>query len=189
MMILASSSPRRSELLQQIGVRFTTDVADIDETPLPGETPADYVARLALAKARVVAQRHPGRVVLGSDTTVVLNDRILSKPEDESQARQMLTELSGNSHQVMTAVALVQDSTEKQITVVTDVRFCELSAQQIDAYIATGEPADKAGSYGIQGLGAVLVASISGSYSNVVGLPLTETAALLGELGVPVWEK
>ncbi|WP_318653599.1 Maf family protein [Thalassolituus marinus] len=189
MMILASSSPRRSELLQQIGVRFTTDVADIDETPLPGETPADYVARLSLAKARVVAQRHPGRVVLGSDTTVVLNDRILSKPEDDSQARQMLTELSGNSHQVMTAVALVQDSTEKQITVVTDVRFCELSAQQIDAYIATGEPADKAGSYGIQGLGAVLVASISGSYSNVVGLPLTETAALLGELGVPVWEK
>jgi septum formation protein len=189
MMILASSSPRRRELLQQIGVRFSTDVADIDETPLAGETPADYVARLALAKARVVAHRHPGSVVLGSDTTVVLNDRILSKPEDELQAKQMLTALSGNSHQVMTAVALVRDNTEKQITVVTDVRFCELSAQQIDAYIATGEPADKAGSYGIQGLGAVLVASINGSYSNVVGLPLTETAALLSELGVPVWEK
>lgn len=189
MMVLASSSPRRRELLKQIGVRFTTDVADIDETPKADESPADYVARLALEKARTVAARHNGDVVLGSDTTVVLHNRILGKPENNEDARQMLALLSGNSHQVMTAVALVRGSEEKTETVITDVRFCELSAEQIDEYIATGEPADKAGGYGIQGLGAVLVASINGSYSNVVGLPLTETAALLRQFGVPVWEK
>lgn len=189
MMILASSSPRRRELLQQIGVRFSTAVADIDETPVAGEMPAVYVARLALEKARKVAEAHPQMVVLGSDTTVVCDGQILGKPENDADACRILRSLSGRAHQVMTAVALVKDNQHKVHTVVTEVDFCPLSDEQIQAYVATGEPADKAGAYGIQGKGAVLVAAIHGSYSNVVGLPLTETAGLLREFGVPIWEK
>ena len=189
MMILASSSPRRRELLQQIGVRFSVEVANIDESVQDAEQPAAYVARLALEKARAVALSHPQAVVLGSDTTVVCDGHILGKPENDSHAQQILAMLSGRSHQVMTAIAVVKDGQSEVRTVVTDVTFCVLSEAQIRAYIATGEPADKAGAYGIQGKGAVLVAAIHGSYSNVVGLPLTETAALLQAFGVPIWEK
>ncbi len=188
-MILASASPRRRELLQQIDVQFRVQVADIDETPLRAETPAVYVARLALAKAQKVAAANPGCVVLGSDTTVVLDDEILGKPENDADATRMLAALAGRRHQVMTAVALVQDDQQRVQTVITDVHFAPLSAAQIAAYVATGEPADKAGAYGIQGLGAVLVDAIEGSYSNVVGLPLTETAAMLQEFNIPIWDK
>ncbi len=189
MIVLASSSPRRRELLQQIGVPFRIQVQAVDETPLPEELPGNYVARLALEKARAVAVLNPGEVVLGSDTTGVLDHQILVKPEDEADARRMLRAMSGRTHQVLTAVALVQDAREVVQVVRTDVTFCTLTAEQIDAYIATGEPADKAGAYGIQGMGAVLVAGIHGSYSNVVGLPLTETAALLREFRIPIWQQ
>ncbi|MBU2037610.1 MAG: septum formation inhibitor Maf [Gammaproteobacteria bacterium] len=188
-LILASASPRRRELLQQIGVQFRVQVADIDETPQAGETPAAYVARLALGKAQKVAAANPGCVVLGSDTTVVLDDEILGKPENDADAARMLAALAGRRHQVMTAVALVQDDQQRVQTVITNVHFTPLTAAQITAYVATGEPADKAGAYGIQGLGAVLVDAIEGSYSNVVGLPLTETAAMLQEFNIPIWDK
>lgn len=188
-LILASASPRRRELLQQIGVKFRLEVADIDETPLSAETPAAYVARLALGKAQKVAANNPGCVVLGSDTTVVLDDEILGKPENDADARRILATLAGRRHQVMTAVALVRDDLQRQQTVITQVHFAALTAAQIAAYVATGEPADKAGAYGIQGLGAVLVDAIDGSYSNVVGLPLTETAAMLQEFNIPIWDK
>ena len=188
-LILASASPRRRELLQQVGVKFRVEVADIDETPLSAETPAAYVARLALGKAQKVAANNPGCVVLGSDTTVVLDDEILGKPENDADARRILATLAGRRHQVMTAVALVRDDQQRQQTVITQVHFAALTAAQIAAYVATGEPADKAGAYGIQGLGAVLVDAIDGSYSNVVGLPLTETAAMLQEFNIPIWDK
>jgi len=188
-LILASASPRRRELLQQIGVKFRVEVADIDETPLSAETPAAYVARLALGKAQKVAANNPGCVVLGSDTTVVLDGEILGKPENDADARRILATLAGRRHQVMTAVALVRDDQQRQQTVITQVHFAALTAAQIAAYVATGEPADKAGAYGIQGLGAVLVDAIDGSYSNVVGLPLTETAAMLQEFNIPIWDK
>ena len=187
-MILASSSPRRRELLNQIGVRFDIDVADIDETPEQNEAPVAYVERMALEKARTVASRHPGQVVLGSDTSVIFCDRILGKPVDDSDAKATLASLSGQTHSVLSAVALVCGDQERVISVSTQVRFRELGDEEIAAYVKTGEPVDKAGSYGIQGLGAILVAGIKGSYSNVVGLPLTETAALLNEFKVPVWQ-
>lgn len=187
-MILASASPRRSELLSQIGVRFTIDVADIDETPYSNEAPVAYVERMALEKARTVARRHPEQVVLGSDTSVIFCDQILGKPLDNADATETLMSLSGQTHSVLSAVALVCGQRERVISVSTQVHFRTLSAEEITAYVNTGEPADKAGSYGIQGLGAILVAGIEGSYSNVVGLPLTETAALLNEFNVPVWQ-
>lgn len=189
MIVLASSSPRRRELLQQIGVSFRIQVQSVDETPLPDERPDAYVARLALEKARAVAALNPGSVVLGADTTGVLAGQILVKPEDEADARRMLRAMSGRTHEVLTAVALVQDECEQVRVVRTEVTFCTLTDEQIDAYIATGEPADKAGAYGIQGFGAVLVAGIHGSYSNVVGLPLTETAAMLREFRIPIWQQ
>ena len=187
-MILASSSPRRRELLQQIGVRFEVDAADIDETPLAGEAAVAYVERMALEKARTVAARHPDEVVLGSDTSVIFQNAILGKPENDADAVSTLKKLSGATHQVLSAVALVSGKQSRVLSVATQVRFRELSDDEIRRYVATGEPADKAGSYGIQGVGAILVAAIEGSYSSVVGLPLTETAALLNEFEVPVWQ-
>jgi len=190
-LILASSSPRRRELLEQIGVLFDVKVADVDETPLAGESPEDYVQRLAIAKARKVAQDLE-QPCLGSDTSVVLNGTIFGKPQNDADARQMLRALSGQSHQVMSAVAIVQylqagERSDVQL-VSTKVTFKNLTSDQIDKYIATGEPADKAGAYGIQGKGALLVAGIEGSYSNVVGLPLTETAVLLEQYDIPYWQ-
>ncbi len=191
---LASRSPRRRELLRQIGVRFTAVSADVDETVQPGEAPVAYVSRLALLKARTLWQQvavgqaaaHP---VLGSDTTVVLDNRILGKPRDQTEAASMLLALAGRRHQVMTAVALVHDSGVEQALVTTEVTFGPISAEQAAAYWATGEPADKAGGYGIQGLGAVFVEQIKGSYTAVVGLPLFETANLLRKVGVRLWQQ
>ena len=184
MMILASASPRRRELLQQIGVQFRCEAADIDETPIAGEDPQQYVERMALEKARVLAQRYPDDSVLGSDTSVVLAGHILGKPVDDEDARSMLSSLSGREHQVMTAVSLLDDNRQKTICVTTQVHFGPLSATQIARYWATGEPADKAGAYGIQGIAGQFVKSIEGSYSAVVGLPLYETVQLLQEFGV-----
>ncbi|TNE72138.1 MAG: septum formation inhibitor Maf [Gammaproteobacteria bacterium] len=187
--ILASASPRRAELLDQIGVDYSVQPADVDETPVEGECPEDYVTRLALGKAQAVAVDSPEHaLVLGSDTSVVIDGEILGKPENHEAAAAMLQRLSGRAHQVMTAVALVHRGQSKAVLVVTDVEFRTLSASEIEAYIASGEPMDKAGSYGIQGLGGIFVREIRGSYSAVVGLPLQETAALMDAAGFPVWE-
>ncbi|RLT94163.1 Maf family protein [Ketobacter sp.] len=193
---LASASPRRRELLQQIGVRFTVMSAAVDEAVLAGESPLDYVCRLAQAKADAVLSRVEMegqllRPVLGADTTVVLGERILGKPADEADAVAMLLALSGQTHQVMTAVALVSDGADCPATQlaysVTEVQFRSIDEAEARQYWRTGEPADKAGAYGIQGLGAVFVENLSGSYSGVVGLPLYETANLLKQAGVSLW--
>lgn len=186
--ILASASPRRSELLRQIGVTFSVQPADVDETPLVNETAERYVKRLACDKALAVAASSPGAMVLGSDTSVVLDGVILGKPADEGEAVATLMRLSDASHQVMTAVALAQGEQCECRVVVTDVQFRKLSQTEVKAYVASGEPMDKAGSYGIQGLGGIFVSDLRGSYSAVVGLPLQETAALLADAGHPVWE-
>ena len=193
MIYLASQSPRRAELLRQIGVTFEQLVGEIDETPGSGEMPADYVLRMAREKAdagwqKIVASGMKIRPLLASDTTVVYQDKIIGKPDNEHDARRILALLSGNTHQVMTAVAITDGQQFRTELSVTDVVFKELSDQLIEDYIASGEPADKAGAYGIQGYGAVLVAGISGSYSGVVGLPLMETAQLLADFGLPCWQ-
>lgn len=188
MLILASSSPRRQELLRQIGVPFSLSPVDIDEFIQPDETPQQYVQRLAQEKAQAASQQHPSATILGSDTCVVYQQSILGKPVNNDHAAEMLKQLSGHRHQVITAVALLNAQHQRVINVTTEVVFRSLSDNEIQAYIDTGEPADKAGGYGIQGLGAILVNRIEGSYSNVVGLPLTETAQLLQQFHIPIWQ-
>lgn len=188
---LASGSPRRRELLTQIGVPFLTQIAPIDENALPGESPLAYVERLALAKGHAglaALADSDGAVVLGADTAVVLDGRILGKPRDRADALATLQALSGRSHQVLTAVALVSRERQAARVVTSQVTFRPLTQAEIEAYWASGEPQDKAGSYGIQGLAAVFVSQLQGSYSAVVGLPLCETAALLAEFAIPCWQ-
>ncbi|CAM3703275.1 Maf family protein [Ectopseudomonas alcaliphila] len=190
-LFLASASPRRRELLAQIAVPCVTQIASIDENPLPAEPAAAYVERLAREKARAGLLALGGRddaVVLGADTAVVLDGRILGKPADFNESRAMLRALSGRSHQVLTAVALVGGGREAARVVSSEVSFRPISEAEIEAYWASGEPCDKAGSYGIQGLAAVFVSQLQGSYSAVVGLPLCETAELLGEFGIACWQ-
>ncbi|MCW1938178.1 Maf-like protein [Pseudomonas sp. MDMC_285] len=190
-LFLASASPRRRELLAQIAVPCVTQIASIDENPLPAEPAAAYVERLAREKARAGLLALGGRkdvVALGADTAVVLDGRILGKPADFAESRAMLQALSGRSHQVMTAVALVGGDREAARVVSSEVSFRPISEAEIEAYWASGEPCDKAGSYGIQGLAAVFVNRLQGSYSAVVGLPLCETAELLGEFGIACWQ-
>ncbi|MCU8021419.1 MULTISPECIES: Maf family protein [unclassified Shewanella] len=197
-LVLASTSPRRKELLAQIGFgcpefSFTQVAPDIDETVQQGEAPRDYVRRLAAEKAQAglaLCADMSQPAVLGSDTIVVLENQILGKPLDVADAKQTLSELSGRTHTVMTAVALTYKAGESDSIlktsvrlVETQVRFCALSTADIEAYVASKEPMDKAGSYGIQGLGGCFVAAIEGSYSGVVGLPLVETRELLAEIG------
>ncbi|MDR9424735.1 MAG: Maf family protein [Marinobacter sp.] len=186
-LILASASPRRAELLTRIGLAFRVQPADIDETPVTGEVASDYVERLAREKALAVARDNPDSLILGSDTSVVMNGEILGKPGSVAEAEATLARLSGGTHQVMTAIALVQDGNCQSVVSVTDVTFRELGTEEIRAYVASGEPMDKAGSYGIQGLGGIFVSELKGSYSAVVGLPLQETAELLAKAGHPVW--
>jgi septum formation protein len=186
--VLASASPRRRELLARLSWPFTIIPADVEELHHPGEAPLAYVVRLAQTKAAQIAQRLPDALVLGADTVVVLDNQILGKPENVAHARQMLTRLSGRQHTVITGLALLQQ--RRQLvsldSVSTRVRFRPLSRQEIEHYIATEEPFDKAGAYAIQGQAAAFVASIDGCYTNVVGLPLQRTAALLQAAGVPV---
>ncbi|QNM96945.1 Maf family protein [Chitinimonas koreensis] len=188
---LASGSPRRRELLNQIGVPIERIGSEVDETPLAGEGAHAYVLRLARAKAEagLAAMRAAGlppRLLLAADTTVALDDAILGKPLDAADAAAMLARLSGRSHEVLTAVALTDGERVETALSASTVRFRALEAAEITAYVASGEPLDKAGSYGAQGLGAVLVEEIRGSFSGVVGLPLCETAALLRQFGYPV---
>jgi septum formation protein len=187
---LASASPRRSELLRQIGVQFEVRPAAISEEPLPGETPEEYVSRLAKAKACAVAaalRESEQAPVLAADTAVVLGREILGKPADAAEAARMLERLSGRSHRVLTAVALDCAGEVESLCSDSEVRFRATTAAERVAYCATGEPLDKAGGYGIQGRAAVFVESLQGSYSGVVGLPLFETAALLTRAGVGFW--
>ena len=186
-LVLASASPRRSELLRSVGLEFDIVPADIDESTRPDEVPADYVARLSAEKARVVAERvGAGCVVVAADTTVDVDGRILEKPIDDVDARRMLRLLSGRTHLVHTGVTTLSfgvgsGKTGSPVTVVveTAVRFVELTDQAIDWYVSTGEHAGKAGAYGIQGAAGAFVERIEGSVTNVIGLPLAETLELL----------
>ncbi len=187
---LASRSPRRRELLAQIGVKFEVIEVDVDETVVAGESARDYVERLARAKAEAGWQRvHERKLreapVLGVDTTVALDGRILGKPADGIEATKMLAALSGRLHEVLTAVAVKCESRLESAVSVTEVRFKTLSKEEIARYVATDECEDKAGAYGIQGHAARFVAELRGSFSGVVGLPLYETAQLLDRIGFP----
>jgi septum formation protein len=186
MLILASASPRRRDLLEQIGLTFEVETADIDETVRLAEDPIAYVRRLAEHKASAVFARHPERsrlIVLGADTTVVCRGQILGKPEDATDAARMLRLLSGRSHQVITGVALVTATAPPLVEAeITEVEFSPLTEDQIAGYIATGEPFGKAGAYAIQGRAARFIPRISGCYFNVVGLPLARVTSMLAQL-------
>lgn len=183
-LILASASPRRVDLLRQIGVApAAVDPADIDETPRRGEPPAAYAARMAADKAGAVAARHPGATVLAADTVVACGRRILPKAETEADARRCLELLSGRRHRVLGAVHVVAPGVVRATVATTVVRFKRLTAAEIDGYLRAGEWRGKAGGYAIQGRAAAFVAFLSGSYSNVVGLPLHETVNLLRGAG------
>lgn len=186
---LASASPRRRELLTQIGVRWELLPGEADEATRGGEAAADYVRRVALAKARDAFARIPaGRPapVIAADTTVAIGAELLGKPASEADCRRMLTRLSGAVHEVFSAVCVVSARGESVAVNRSEVAFRDIAPAEIDAYWRSGEPADKAGGYAIQGLGAVFVREIRGSYSGVMGLPLFETAALLDEHGISV---
>ncbi len=189
-LILASASPRRAELLKQLGLEFTIIASHFPEDPPgPADLPAEYVARLARFKAERVVQTIDAGVVIGADTVVVLEDEILGKPDGADGAEMMLSRLSGKEHSVYTGVALIgrPGGQSRVLVEETRVRFRELTRREIEAYVATGEPLDKAGAYGIQGKGAILVESISGCYFNVVGLPIGRLATVLPRFGVSVW--
>jgi septum formation protein len=178
---LASSSPRRRQLLEMLGIPLRVVSPNVSEVRRPVETPVDYVERLAREKALAV----PGRLVLGADTTVVVRDEILEKPVDAGDALRMLRKLQGRTHQVVTSIALVADETIHQATDVTNVVFRRLDDAFLEAYVATGEPMDKAGAYGIQGYGAALVERIDGDFFSVMGLPIRLVLELLDEAGQP----
>lgn len=179
-LVLASASPRRHELLRQLGLEFSTRVPEVDEQPLPGEAPQAMALRLSRAKASaVLPQLDSSAVVLAADTVVCVDDDLLGKPVDAADAASMLRRLSGRAHTVVTAVAAGRGSDLRTAVSSTHVWMRELDASEIDRYVASGEPMDKAGAYAIQGRGAAFVARIDGSYSGVVGLPLFETLALL----------
>ena len=184
-LILASASPRRAELLRQIGIPFEVFVPNVDESRRRGESANDYVRRLAQSKA--AAGRRPGRLTLGADTAVILDDVVLGKPRDESDGVAMLRALGGRAHTVLTGVCLGCGEAFKTRVVTTEVRFRPISEILATAYWRTGEGADKAGGYGIQGIGSKFVTRIEGSYSAVVGLPLAETEALLTAFGFDPW--
>ena len=182
--ILASQSPRRRELLSLVGIPHEVVPADIDESVLPHESPASHTERLARSKAETIALREPAAVIIGSDTIVVLDGDILGKPVDAADARGMLERLSGRTHTVLTAVAVAHRGRTVSGVESVEVTFRPLSGPQIEAYIATGEPMDKAGAYGIQGYGAVIVERVHGDYFAVMGLALGRLVGLLDEVGV-----
>jgi len=184
---LASASPRRRELLSQIGVPHVVTTADIDETVEPGEAPHDYVMRMAQSKARAIWHVDKTLPVLGADTTVVLNGVIYGKPRDKANAAGMLRSLSARTHEVLTAVALATGAGVAVRLNVSTVRFREILPEEVEAYWETGEPRDKAGAYAVQGYGAVFIDRLKGSYSGVMGLPLFETAGLLRAAQIPCW--
>ncbi len=190
-LILASSSPRRRDLLSACAIPFQIIPAAIDEQPLPHERAEVYVRRLALAKAEAVAQDYSDAVVLGADTIVTIDDLLLGKPQTPEVARQMLARLCGREHEVLTGVAVVagrmadySGNRYAQAVVASRIRMRQFTAATIEWYLTTGEPLDKAGAYAVQGMGAALVERVEGSYTNAVGLPLTETLTLLGQFAI-----
>ena len=185
-LILASQSPRRRELLGLTGLDFTVRVADIDETMDPGKAPFDEVARVSRLKAEAVA-RKPGDVVIAADTIVVCGDEVLGKPRNGEDAFRILSLLSGRSHEVMTGMTVLRGDEVITHTEVTKIHFRELSPAEIRAYIASGEPMDKAGAYGIQGGAALFADQMEGDYYNVMGLPVCRLAMILRSLGLPIW--
>ena len=191
-LILASASPRRQSLLSQLGIDFAIIPADIDETPRPAESAPDYVMRLARQKAAAVfaelpASQRASTWVLGSDTSVVLNDEILGKPQDRAHALEMLSRLSGRTHQVMTSVVVQGPQHTQRHLSVTEVTFIALTERDKSLYWDSGEPHDKAGAYGIQGLGGRFISHMVGDFHGVVGLPLAATAELLQQAGFVIW--
>jgi septum formation protein len=195
---LASASPRRAELLTQIGVDFAVCAVDVDETPLAGESAVDMAVRLALLKAQTARARFLGldkkaegaegcTWFLGADTFGMLNNRFLLKPENRDDAVSMLLSMSGRTHQIISSVALVGDGSSQVRVSSSEVTFRALSEAEAQLYWDTGEPCDKAGAYAIQGLGSVFVTHIKGSYSGIVGLPLQETSELLTSAGIKIW--
>jgi septum formation protein len=183
--ILASASPRRQELLKQIGVKYRPYAVDIDETPRPGELPLDYVQRMAAEKSAAAVERLGNRIpILTADTIVVLGNTIMGKPKGKDDAIAMLRQLSGRCHQVYTAVFLRGGNQQNSLYSVTDVHFKALTEPEMDRYWQSGEPWGKAGSYAIQGIGALFINAIQGSFSGVVGLPLFETGQLLSQQGI-----
>lgn len=179
--VLASGSPRRREMLEQSGLTFEVRPADIDETPRPGEAPAALVARLAAGKADAV----PGDLVIAADTVVALGNTVLNKPADDADAAAMLAALSGRAHDVITGFCVRGPGGRVERAVTTRVNFRPLDGSVIARYVASGEPRDKAGAYGIQGIGAMLAESVHGSYTNVVGLPLVEVLDAIAAVGGP----
>ena len=184
MLILASASPRRRDLLRQIGIAHTAVPAHLDETRRAGEAPTDYVRRLASEKARAVYALHPGASVLAADTTVVLDGEVLNKPVDTAEAERMLRGLAGCTHQVHTGIAVVHEGLERGHVETTAVTVGAIAEADLAAYLATGDSLDKAGAYGIQGYAARWIVAIDGDFYNVVGLPLAATVRLLREAGV-----
>ncbi|NMH69871.1 septum formation inhibitor Maf [Bacillus sp. RO3] len=182
-LILASQSPRRKDLLQQIQLSFSVISSTVDETFSSDLLPHEVVMYLAQKKAKEIASQHPSHFVIGSDTVVTKDGQILGKPESEQEAKDMLMMLSGSTHSVYTGVAIIRGDEEKLFYEKTDVTFWELTPQEIDGYIASGEPFDKAGSYGIQGIGAKFVKEIKGDYYSVVGLPISRVNRVLIEMG------
>ncbi len=184
---LASSSPRRHEILTAMGLRFTAAGVDIDETRYEGEPVADMVVRLAIAKAAAARENLDQSLpIIGADTAVVIGDQVLGKPGSQDEAVQMLASLSGRSHTVLTGVALDYAGVVRTTTSLTKVRFREISPDEAQSYWQSGEPLDKAGAYAVQGIAGIFVEELSGSYSGVVGLPVFETAALLADAGLEV---
>lgn len=184
--VLASASPRRAELLEQIGIAYEVQAADIDETPRAGESAETLARRLAEAKAEAVARNRAEAVVIGSDTVVALGARVFGKPRDREDATGMLSQLSGRTHRVCSGVAVVRAGRCASRVCVSRVTLTTIDDKAIDAYWASGEPCGKAGAYAIQGRGAVFVKHLAGSYSGVMGLPLFETSLLLQSAGVDV---
>jgi septum formation protein len=179
MLILASASPRRAELLRNAGISFTVDPAHVPEAPLADESPLDYARRLAREKTRAVFARHPQDTVLGADTIVVVSQLLLEKPTDADDAARMLCLLSGRHHQVITGVSVIASGFERTEAEMTQVFFNELSEQEIADYVRSGEPLDKAGAYGIQGMASRWIGRVEGCYFNVVGLPVARVYRLL----------
>jgi septum formation protein len=186
--VLASASPRRKELLQKIGLKFEVDASNCAEEIDPAMEPDEIVRRISVAKAKAVASRHKDAVIIAADTIGVLGKKLLGKPNTAAEARKMLAQISGKSHDVITGFTVLDTATHKIIsgTVNTRVYIKKLTPQEIEAYVATGESLDKAGAYGIQGLGAVIVERIDGDYYNVVGLPLSALVEVLKEFGISV---
>lgn len=186
MFILASQSPRRKELLSRLGLEFEIITADIDETMDPALSVRDAVAQVCEKKAQAVGQTHPGRLILSADTIVVVENTVLGKPHSETEAKAMLRRLSGRTHCVMTAYCLWKDGTAETHVEETSIRFKPLSDREIDAYVATGSPMDKAGAYGIQDQASVFAESLEGDYYNVMGLPVCGVVKALRRHGIPV---